>query len=96
MISDKSMRFKKTRQPDFSLPSILAVFAILASMTVGTGIWSLGATNSVQAATKDCSLDQVGFTPLIDLGAGFHQGEQGGLYPGGSNNVPMTHLDLGL
>ena len=34
MISDKSMRFKKTRQPDFSLPSILAVFA--------TGPWSLG------------------------------------------------------
>jgi hypothetical protein len=30
-------------------------------------------------------------TPLTDLGTGFYQGQQGGLYPGGSNLRPATH-----
>ena len=66
---------RSTRQPDFSLPSILAHLGLHdcrhRNMVIGRH----------QLGPSCGSLDQVGFTPLIDLGAGFHQGEQGGLYP---------------
>ncbi len=45
---------------------------------------------------KDCSLTSVGLTPLNDLGTDTYMGAQGGLYPGGSNDVPDGHLALGL
>lgn len=51
---------------------------------------------SVQAGTKDCSFTSMGITPLNDLGTGTYQGFQGGLYPGGSNTMPASHLNLGL
>src|SRR5262245_59093106 len=35
-------------------------------------------------------------TPLPDLGPGFYQGFQGGLYPNGSANPPAGHLADGL
>ena len=34
--------------------------------------------------------------PLNDLGAGFYQGVQGGLYPGGSNHRPDPHNAAGI
>ncbi len=50
------------------------------------------------AAQAVCSFPgnaSVGFTPLSDLGTGTYQGEQGGLYPGGSNAAPAGHLARG-
>jgi hypothetical protein len=38
----------------------------------------------------------VGLIPLVDLGTGTYKGEQGGLYPGGSNAAPKAHVDAGL
>jgi len=43
-------------------------------------------------AQKDCSNDNLGKTPLIDLTGGFFNGVQGGLYPGGTNERPEAHL----
>jgi hypothetical protein len=40
--------------------------------------------------------DSMGFTALNDLDAGAYKGEQGGLYPGGSNTMPAAHLKAGL
>jgi hypothetical protein len=40
--------------------------------------------------------DSMGFTALTDLGSGIYKGEQGGLYPGGANNMPAEHLKCGL
>ncbi len=34
--------------------------------------------------------------PIADLGTGFYQHRQGGLYPGGSNVIPSDHLALAL
>lgn len=34
--------------------------------------------------------------PLPDLGVGFYQGFQGGLYPGGENNLPAAYLEVGM
>src|ERR1039457_3097538 len=36
-----------------------------------------------------------GLIPLPDLGKGMYKGEQGGLYPGGVNSPPPSHLKAG-
>lgn len=46
-------------------------------------------------AQLQCDNDTTGLIPLIDLGSGTYMGEQGGLYPGGSNTMPNTHLKKG-
>jgi hypothetical protein len=40
--------------------------------------------------------DSWGIAPLTDLGSGTYKGEQGGLYRGGKNTPPRTHLQAGL
>ncbi len=40
--------------------------------------------------------ESTGMTPLTDLGKGMYKGEQGGLYPGGSNTPPKAHLEAGV
>lgn len=51
------------------------------------------------AAASDCTVTSVGFTPLNDLGTGFYSPSgtpfQGGLYPGGTNLIPLTHGAVG-
>jgi hypothetical protein len=37
-----------------------------------------------------------GLIPLPDLGKGMYKGEQGGLYPGGTNAPPAGHLKAGI
>jgi hypothetical protein len=43
------------------------------------------------ARGANCGQTSVGFTPLNDLGTGTYQGQQGGLYPGGTNVRPQAH-----
>jgi hypothetical protein len=40
--------------------------------------------------------DSVGVVPLNELGTGLYKGEEGGLYPGGSNTPPAKHLAKGV
>jgi hypothetical protein len=40
--------------------------------------------------------ESTGLIPLPDLGTGMYKGEQGGLYPGGGNTPPASHLKAGL
>jgi hypothetical protein len=49
---------------------------------------------TVQA--QNCSGTSTGFPPLNDLGMAYWHGNQGGLYPGGSNAIPQKHLNAGL
>jgi len=37
-----------------------------------------------------------GLVPITELGSGTYQGFEGGLYPGGSNTMPGSHLSAGL
>jgi len=37
-----------------------------------------------------------GLIPLTDLGAGQYRGEEGGLYPGGKNTPPESHVQAGV
>jgi hypothetical protein len=43
-----------------------------------------------------CTTTTVGRIPINDLGSGFYQGYQGGLYPGGISQPPSSHLIGGL
>lgn len=45
---------------------------------------------------RDCSVGPTGNTPLTDLATGSYLEAQGGLYPLGSNEIPPSHLALGL
>ena len=38
----------------------------------------------------------VGLIPLTDLGTGKYKGEEGGLYAGGKNDPPQSHVEAGL
>ncbi|MFN0157554.1 MAG: T9SS type A sorting domain-containing protein [Bacteroidota bacterium] len=51
--------------------------------------------NLPQIASVSCSTISVGKTPLNDLGSGFYQGYQGGLYPAGRNRPPAVHDSAG-
>jgi hypothetical protein len=44
---------------------------------------------------QNCAGTSIGLTPINDLGAGLYLGEQGGLYPGGSNARPAVHETAG-
>ncbi len=46
--------------------------------------------------TLNCENDNSGLIPLTDLGTGFYEGIQGGLYPGGSNERPAIHQQKGI
>ena len=53
-------------------------------------------TLSLQGQVQ-CDNDTTGNIPLVDLKTGFYLGTyQGGLYPGGKNKPPKTHLKKGL
>jgi len=54
------------------------------------------AAASVAEPLALCDSTSKGFTPLTDLGTGTYLGEQGGLYPGGSNTPPMAHFAAGM
>ncbi|MGH2726439.1 MAG: hypothetical protein ACRDKS_05635, partial [Actinomycetota bacterium] len=47
------------------------------------------------AEASNCAGTSVGFKPLIDLKTGTFKGEQGGLYPGGTNTRPASHTTKG-
>ncbi len=47
-------------------------------------------------AQPNCSANSSGVTPINDLGAGTFNGWTGGLYPNGSNYLPLTHRNAGL
>jgi hypothetical protein len=66
----------------------------IAHLALVTALW-LSALVRVSTA-KDCSRDSTGLVPLTDLGAGSYQGQQGGLYAGGTNGRPAAHDAAGI
>ncbi|MGH9844830.1 MAG: hypothetical protein ACREEM_39440, partial [Blastocatellia bacterium] len=68
------------------------------------GACCLALAASMPCLSGDCppfpdvnwSRTSAGLTPLTDLGAGFYQGRQGGLYPGGGNLRPPLHEEAGV
>ena len=50
---------------------------------------------TTQPSGANCARTSTGLIPLTDLGAGVYRGQQGGLYPGGSNSPPAEYAALG-
>jgi hypothetical protein len=71
----------------------MTVLALLIALIVAA---ASPAAAQQRGPNKDCSLSGVGTVPLTDLGTGTYMGAQGGLYPGGSNDVPPAHLAVGI
>jgi len=63
--------------------SLLCAFALVFAV-----VW--------RAAASDCGNTSTGLVPLTELGSGFYQGKQGGLYPDGGNTCPAAHLESGV
>jgi hypothetical protein len=64
---------------------------------VVVGTWAtFGPLAAPALAAGDCTKESTGQIPLQDLGAGWYEGMQGGLYAGGSNTMPDGHLVQGL
>ncbi len=54
-------------------------------------------TNTHQlSAQVMCDNDSLGWIPIQDLGTGYYGIFQGGLYQGGTNNPPTSHLNKGI
>jgi lysophospholipase L1-like esterase len=69
------------------LPRSLPLVALVAGLlTVAVG----------PAHAANCAGTSTGLIPVTDLGAGFYQGVQGGLYPGGANVRPAAHEAAGV
>ncbi len=65
----------------------LALIALALWLAVGV---------PMAAPASDCTVTSVGFTPLMDEGASPYIGVPLGLYPGGQNEMPQSHLDAGI
>jgi len=55
----------------------------------------LGAVVLLLGGVSAFGADSTGLVPLTELAAGAYKGFEGGLYPGGSNDIPAGHLALG-
>jgi hypothetical protein len=64
-------------------------------VTLGLVAVAVGILGS-PALTSDCTGTSTGLIPLTHLGQGLYQGFEGGLYPGGSDQLPAGHLTAGL
>lgn len=47
-------------------------------------------------AQINCENDETGLIPIVDLLTGVYDVYQGGLYPGGTNTMPLAHADSGV
>ncbi len=79
------------------LPVVLVVTAGCDSRSPASAMPSTPTSpTETPAPQQGCSRTSVGFTPLDDLRTGSYQGQSGGLYPGGANAMPGSHLADGL
>jgi hypothetical protein len=76
-----------------SKPRLVLILVIGVLFAPLTGV--LSSAEPAQAALCGNSYFP-GQIALTDLGSGSYLGQQGGLYPGGSNAVPATHLAVGM
>ncbi|HLA91302.1 MAG TPA: hypothetical protein VJL28_12825 [Gemmatimonadaceae bacterium] len=73
----------------------LAAFALAASTVSCAGRGAPAAPNGSGPASCAGGTDTTK-VPLNDLGSGCYKSYAGGLYPGGSNTIPSTHLVAGF
>ncbi len=73
--------------------------ACKARVVAGAGIaFALAAPAGwpVTVAAANCAGSSTGLIAIPDLGTGTYLGQQGGLYPGGTNTLPAAYADAGV
>lgn len=79
------------------LPLVLVLAAGCEGSSPAPAISSSPTSPTEPAAPQQgCSRTSVGLTPLTDLTGGSYQGQSGGLYPGGANTMPASHVAEGI
>jgi hypothetical protein len=76
-----------------TLPCLLSCTRRATAFAVAIGCLALLPPT---AHASNCAGTATGLVPITDLGAGFYQGVQGGLYPGGANQRPAAHEAAGI
>ena len=72
-------------------------YRIRLALTLGALLAVIPAWSSDTALAAECGNGYMqGLTALTDLGTGLYLGQQGGLYPGGTNTIPSGHAALGM
>ena len=77
-----------------SLGALLALPAVEAQAQGSCG--STGPIAPALLERSGCQLGSLGLVPLTDLGCRTYLGYEGGLYPGGANEMPVEHLRAGF
>src|SRR5687768_6093064 len=80
--------------PSQRLLSVLLLLALLLLWV--EAVWGEHARPRRNTPSSDCSRTSTGLVPLNDLGTGYHQGYQGGLYRGGQNKPDEAYLQAGM
>lgn len=78
--------------PPAARPATASAAARIGTAHVGTA--HVGTADV--GVDADCTRTHTGRVPLTDLGAGSYLGQQGGLYPGGTNVRPGPHNTAGV
>jgi hypothetical protein len=73
------------------MPRGLGLLALISIVGLWIGLGT-AAHRPRPAVAANCAGTSTGLVPLTELGAGQYKGSPGGLYPGGSNSPPPTHL----
>jgi hypothetical protein len=60
-----------------------------------TNLILLGFSLVIFNSVSPLKANSTGLVPLTELGSDMYMGYEGGLYPGGSNDIPVAHLALG-
>ncbi len=74
----------------------LAALCLVANCSGQTGSPAVPSTTGPSSTSQGCAVTSVGLTPLSQPGANSYQGLPLGLYPGGTNQIPSSHLSAGL
>ena len=98
VIVDKKLKRKSAPLRIFLI--LTATVLILAGCDQANDLPGTEITPSVEGSTAQPGIETTpvgtGAIPITDLGGNLYQGFEGGLYPGGSNEMPPQHAQAGL